>query len=58
MTVSFSSMSLVILMIGLISHKLLLTSTQVSWIRKAFADGSSANIKLLKTHLFKIIQLR
>ena len=26
-------------------HKLLLTNTQVSKIRKAFANGSSANIK-------------
>ena len=30
-------------------HKLLLTNTQVSKIRKAFANGSSANIKLSKT---------
>ena len=38
-------------------HKLLLTNTQVSKIRKAFANGSSANIKFLKTHLSKIVQL-
>ena len=31
-------------------HKLLLTNTQVSRLCKAFANGSSANIKLLKTH--------
>ena len=30
-------------------HKLLLTSTQVSKLRKAFANGSSANIKSSKT---------
>ena len=38
------------------SHKLLLTDTQVSKIRKAFANGSSANIKFSKTQLPKIIQ--
>ena len=38
------------------SHKLLLTDTQVSRIRKAFANCSSANIKLLKTQLPKMIQ--
>ena len=37
-------------------HKLL-TNTQVSRIRKAFANGSSANIKFSKTHLSKMIQL-
>ena len=31
------------------SHKLLLTNTQVSKLRKDFANGSSANTKLLKT---------
>ena len=36
-------------------HKLLLTDTQVSKIRKAFANGSSANIKFSKTHLSKMI---
>ena len=39
-------------------HKLLLTNTQVSKIRKAFANGSSAYIKLLKTQLSKMVQLR
>ena len=37
------------------SHKLLLTDTQVSKIRKAFANGSSANIKFSKTQLPKMI---
>ena len=37
-------------------HKLLLTSTQVSKLCKAFANGSSANIKLSKTQLHKIGQ--
>ena len=36
--------------------KLLLTDTQVSRIRKTFANSSSANIKLSKTHLSKIMQ--
>ena len=35
------------------SHKLLLTNTQVSRLRKAFVDGSSAKIKLSKTQLHK-----
>ena len=35
-------------------HKLLLT-THVSKIRKAFANGSSSNIKFSKTHLSKRI---
>ena len=35
-------------------HKLLLTNTQVSKIRKSFANDSSANIKLSKTRLNKI----
>ena len=39
-------------------HKLLLTNTQVSKLRKAFANGSSANIKLSKTQLQKIEQSR
>ena len=38
------------------SHKLLLTNTQVSKLRKAFANGSSANLKLSKTYLHKIRQ--
>ena len=37
-------------------HKLLLTNTQVSKIRKAFANGSSANIKFSKTQLSKFSQ--
>ena len=36
-------------------HNLLLTGRQVSNIRKAFADNSSADIKLSKTQLSKII---
>ena len=35
-------------------HKLLLTNTQVSRLRKAFANGLSANTKLTKTQLHKI----
>ena len=38
-------------------YKLLLTNTQVSRLPKAFANGSSANIKLSKTQLLKIGQL-
>ena len=38
------------------SQKLLLNDTQVTKIRQAFANGSSANIKFLKTHLSKMIQ--
>ena len=34
-------------------HKLLITNTQVSMLRKAFSNGSSANIKLSKTQLHK-----
>ena len=37
-------------------HKLLLTNTQVSKLRKTFANGSSAKIKLSKTQLHKIVQ--
>ena len=37
-------------------HKLLLTNTHVSKLRKAFANNSSANIKLSKTPLHKIGQ--
>ena len=37
-------------------HKLLLTETEVSRLRKAFANGSSSNIKLSKTQLHKIGQ--
>ena len=34
----------------------LLTNTRVSRLRKTFADNSSANIKLSKTHLHKMEQ--
>ena len=37
-------------------HQLLLTNTQVSKLRKAFANNSSANIKLSKTQLHEIGQ--
>ena len=37
-------------------HKLLLTNTQVSKTREAFANGSSANIKFSKTQLSKMIE--
>ena len=37
-------------------HKWLLTDTEVSKIFKAFANGSSANVKFSKTQLFKIKQ--
>ena len=37
------------------SHKLLLTNTQVSRLRKAFSNGSSASITF-KTQLYKIKQ--
>ena len=37
-------------------HQLLLTNIQVSNLRKAFANNSSANIKLSKTQLSKMIQ--
>ena len=37
-------------------HKLLLTDTQVSQICKAFANGSSTNIKSSKTQMSKMIQ--
>ena len=37
-------------------HKLLLTNTEVLRLRKAFSNGSSANIKLSKTQLHKIGQ--
>ena len=39
-------------------HKLLLTSAQASKLRKAFANNSSANLKLSKTQLHKIGQSR
>ena len=37
-------------------HKLLSTNTQVSKLHNVFANVSSANIKLSKTHLCKIGQ--
>ena len=37
-------------------HELFLTNTQVSRFRKIFANNSSANIKLSKTQLHKIVQ--
>ena len=37
-------------------RKLLLTNTQVSKIRKAFANGSLANIKFSKTQMSKMTQ--
>ena len=37
-------------------HKLLLTNTQVSKLREAFTNNSSAKIKLSKTQLRKIAQ--
>ena len=38
------------------SHKLFLTNKQVANLRKAFANKLSAEIKLSKTQLFKMIQ--
>ena len=38
------------------SHKLLLTNTQVSRLRKTFANGSSASVKVSKIQLSKMIQ--
>ena len=37
-------------------HKLILTNTQASRLRKGFANNSSANIELSKTQLHKIVQ--
>ena len=37
-------------------HKLLLTNTQVSWLRKAITNGSWANMKLSKPRLHNIAQ--
>ena len=37
-------------------HKLLLTNRQVANLRKAFANYLSADIKLSKTRLFKMIK--
>ena len=49
-------MWLLILMMRIISTSIVLTNTQVSRLRKAFANGSSANIELSKTQLHKIRQ--
>ena len=38
------------------THKLLLANTPISRLRKFFKNGSSAKIKLSKTHLSKIWQ--
>ena len=38
-------------------HKLLLTDRQVAKLRKTFANNASANIKLSKTQLSKIVEL-
>ena len=38
-------------------HKLFLTNTQLSKVFKAFANGSSANIKFLTTQLSRLAQL-
>ena len=38
------------------AHELLLTSRQVSSIRKAFSNNSSVDIKFSKTQLSKMIQ--
>ena len=46
-------MLLVILMTKIIC-KLLITNTQVLWLRKAFANNSSGNIKLSNIQLHKI----
>ena len=37
-------------------HNLLITTTQVSKLCKAFANGSSSNVKFSKTQLFKMVQ--
>ena len=40
----------------IVSHKLLLTNREVSGICKIFLKNSSANIKLSKTQLSKMVQ--
>ena len=40
----------------IVSHKLLLTNRKVSGICKIFPNNSSANIKLSKTQLSKMVQ--
>ena len=37
-------------------HKLLLTNRQVAYLRKAFANNLSTDIKLSKTQLSKMVQ--
>ena len=37
-------------------HKLLLTNRQVTNLRKTFANKSSTDVKLSKTHLSKMVQ--
>ena len=39
-------------------HKLLLTTTQVSKVGRAFSNGSSSNTKLSKTQLHELGQSR
>ena len=39
-------------------HKLSLMDRQVLRLRKTFENNSSANIKLSKTQLYKMVQLR
>ena len=51
-------MLLVILMMNNFPHKLLLTNTRVSKIRKALANALSSSINLAKTLLHKIGQSR
>ena len=38
-------------------HKLLLTNAQVSRLRRAFSNGSSANIKFSKAPISKMVKL-
>ena len=37
-------------------HKVLLTNTQITSLRKAFENNLLINIKLLKTHLSRMIK--
>ena len=46
------------LMVILVMRITVLTKTQISWFREASTNGSTANIKLSKTQLNKIGQLR
>ena len=43
-------------MLTIFPHKLLLTNTQIGRLCKAFANNSSANVKLSKLNLHKIGQ--